>query len=119
MRLSLLVNNQKALQSLSVAPINGNAQIAWDLSEEMEKVEKALEKYFAKRDELIKKYGEPEREEGKFFIKDTVKFEEELAKVEAVDIKVSFPKITLQMVQGAALSASDIRGLKDLKILSK
>ena len=61
MKLELIVANEEALKVLSETKFE-DAQIAWDLAESFDVVEKTIAKFQKQRDEYVKEHGKPDPE---------------------------------------------------------
>jgi len=119
MKLQVLVANEEALKLLIIAPFE-NAQIAWDMADSVEIVEKAMTKFHEKRSEYIKRNGTPQEDQpDQFTMPDSEGFQKEVEKLLDVDIKVTFPVITIDDLNGMKVTAGNILSWKALGILIK
>ncbi len=119
MKLDLIVAHEAALKSLAQIQLK-DAQLAWDMSEALEFIGKAAQKFHDKRNELIKKYGkaDPDRPE-EYQITDLAGFNKEVNALLEVEIKVKFPKLTLTSLNGTAVSPADMIAWKAMKLITK
>lgn len=119
MKLEILVEHEAALTALGNVEFD-DAQLAWDLSESLDEVKKHLKKFNELREALVKKIGKEDTENpGNYLIPDIKQFNDELQKVVDVDVKVKFPSFPLAKLNGAKVSASDMAGWRELKIVTK
>lgn len=116
MKLKLLVDNQENLQTLAKMPFE--MQTVWDLSNAVDEVTKALEKFQKTRDELLKTDGDPNEDvPGTYKLRDPEAFTEKINKLLDVDVKITFPKIPYEAFTDKKVTASQIRGWKALDII--
>jgi hypothetical protein len=119
MKLEKLIANKNAITEIVNLDLV-DVQKAWDLSLSLDSVNDHLKKFAAKRDEIIKKFGESvEGEPEKFKVENIEGFNEAVNKLLAVDVLVKFPKLSISDLAGATLSATTISALRDLDILTK
>lgn len=117
MKLKELVANEEAMKELVTAKFE-NPQLAWDLSESFDVVEKAIKKFHDKRSEYIKANGKPNEENPEQFqMNDPEEFQKEMIKLLEVNVKVEFPEITIEDLKGVPVSPRDIAAYKHLGIL--
>jgi len=119
MKLELIVANEEALKGLVETKLD-DAQLAWDVSEAFDEVEKAITKFQKKRDEYIKANGTPdEKNPDRFNLSDPEAFTKEMKKLLEVEVDITFPVIPFDQLKGLKLSPKDIRSWKALGILKK
>jgi len=118
MKLELIVANEEALKTLVETKFD-DAQIAWDLSEAFDDVEKVITKFQKKRDAFVKKVGTPDKENPeRFNIDDPEAFQEEMLELLAVEVDIKFPSIPISKLKGLKVSVKEIRSWKTLGIIS-
>ena len=109
MKLKVLVANEEALRLLIVASFD-DAQIAWDMEEAIEVVEKAIKKFHEKRTAYIKQHGVPkENTANQFSMPDPAEFQKAVMKLLEVDVKVKFPTFTVKELAGMKITPDNIR----------
>lgn len=121
MKLEKLVIHEQALIELSQIPLK-DAQSAWDLSISLDTAKGHLKKFNEKKDALIKRLGTPVKDNPENYeIKEAgfKEFNDELTKLTGVDVKVSFPKVTLEMLKGVEVSAANISAWREIGLLTK
>lgn len=119
MKIAELLNHEAALQKLNDMALK-DAQLAWELSEAMDEVKKHLARFHEKRDALIKQHGTLKKgSDTEYDISDKKSFNEAVNKLLDVTVKVNFPRIKLNQLNGVEASASDMSSLRELKILLK
>ena len=117
MKLELIVANEEALKVLSETKFE-DAQIAWDLAESFDVVEKTITKFQKQRDEYVKANGKPDPEnKDRFQIPDPEAFTKEMQKLLEVNVLITFPKIPLTALKGISVSPRDMRGWKLLGLI--
>ena len=88
MKLELLVSNEESLKTLVETEFD-DAQLAWDLAESFDDVEKALTKFQKKREEFVQGNGTPDPENPeRYIIPDLKVFEDEMRKILDVEIDI-------------------------------
>ena len=97
MKLETIVNNANAIAELGKLKLK-NKQLAWDLSENLDAVQKHFKKYGEQNKELVEKHGTPAEESpGEFEIKaDSEKmpaYKKEHEALLEVDVKLIFKKL--------------------------
>ena len=118
MKLEVLVANEEALKSLVETKFD-DAQLAWDLAETFEEVEKAITKFQKKRDEYVKEHGKPDPESpDRFQLANPEAFAIEMQKLLAVEVDIVFPAFALDKLQGLKVSIKEMRSWKALGIIS-
>lgn len=119
MKIEVLLNHEAALTKLNSLALK-DAQLAWELSEAMDDVKKHLKRFHEKRDELIKKFGKLKNEKSEEYQIDDLKgFNEEIRKLLDVTVKVNFPRLKLNHLNGAEISAGDLSSWRELNIIHK
>lgn len=119
MKVETLAVNEKALDSLANIPLS-NVQLAWDMSEAIVKAKDHIKRFTTKRDEIIQKLGiEDEKNPGRFFIKATKTFNEEMDSLLNVDVNLVFPSVSISDLKDFPVSAADIAAWKELEIITK
>lgn len=119
MKLKVLVANEEALKLLVAAPFD-DAQLAWDIAEAIEIVEKAIKKFHEKRTSYIKEHGVPkENSQDQFTMPNLAEFQKIVLKLLEVDIKVKFPTFTVKELSGMKVTPDNIKSWKALGILVK
>jgi len=112
------VANEEALKSLVETKFD-DAQLAWDLAESFDEVEKAITKFQKKRDEFVKKNGTPdEQNPDRFNIADPEAFSKEMQKLLAIEVDIVFPSFPLSKLKGLKVSVKEMRSWKALGIIS-
>ena len=95
MKLEVLVANEEALKTLVETKFD-DAQLAWDLAESFDEVEKAITKFQKMRDEYVKANGKPSEESpDRFTIPDPEAFSKEMQKLLAVEVDIVFPAFAI------------------------
>ena len=118
MKLEVLVANEEALKSLVETKFD-DAQLAWDLAESFDEVEKAITKFQKKRDEFVKENGTPDPDSpDRFNIADPEAFAEEMRKLLDVEVDIVFPAFALSKLKGLKVSVKEMRSWKALGIIS-
>ena len=120
MKLEKLVKHESALVALDSVTLT-DYQKAWDLSIALDGAKEHLKKFNESRDALVKKMGSPvDGSPEKFQIqeKDAPAFIDELNKLLAVAVVVSFPKIPIDVLKDAEVSAANVSAWRDLCILT-
>jgi len=118
MKLEVLVANEEALKVLVETKFD-DAQLAWDLTESFDEVEKAVTKFQKKRDEFVKNNGTPvEDNPDRFNISDPEAFTKEMQKLLAVEVDITFPAFALDKLKGLKVSVKEMRSWKALGIIS-
>jgi len=121
MKLEKLVINEQALEELAKIPMD-DAQKSWDFSIELDNARGHVKKWREKQHELVKKYGNPVEGNPDQFTIPTEKvseFQKEIGKLGEVEVTVKFPKIPINELNGAKISAGTISALRELCILTK
>ena len=117
MKLELLIANQATLKTLGELQFE-DAQLAWDLADVLEEVEKSVIKFHKSRDEYVKENGSPmEGDPAKFIFNDPKAFEDKMKKLLDVEVKIKFPVFPLGALEGTKVSAMEILSWKALGIL--
>jgi len=118
MKLEVLVANEEALKVLVETKFD-DAQLAWDLAESFDEVEKAITKFQKKRDEFVKENGKPDpANPERFSIADPEAFTEEMRKLLDVEVDITFPAFALDKLKGLKVSVKEMRSWKALGIIS-
>ena len=118
MKLEVLVANEEALKSLIETKFD-DAQLAWDLSEVFDEVEKAITKFQKKRDEYVKENGTPDpKSPERFNIPDPEAFADEMRKLLDVEVAIVFPTFALDKLKDLKVSVKEMRSWKALGIIS-
>ena len=118
MKLEVLVANEEALKTLVETKFD-DAQLAWDLAESFDEVEKAITKFQKKRDEYVKEHGKPSEESPeRFTIPDPEAFSKEMQKLLAVEVDITFPAFAISKLKGLKVSVKEMRSWKALGIIS-
>ena len=119
MKLELIVANEESLRLLAEAKFD-DAQLAWDLSETFDDVEKAITKFQKKRDDYIKEKGSPDPEnKDRYNMSDPEAFSKEMKKLLDVEVDITFPQLSLEKLNGLSISAKEIRSWKALGIIKR
>jgi hypothetical protein len=119
MKIELIISHEESLKALSQLSLS-DAQLAWDLSDSLELVGKATQKFHEKRNELIKKYGKPEKDNPEQFnITDLKSFNAEIQKLAAVEVDISWPELKLENLNGEAVKPAQILAWRELGIIKK
>ena len=121
MKLEVLLINQEALKKLSKMQLI-DAQLAWDLSTEIDIANKIIAKFNEKRDALVKRLGEAVKDQPEVFQIEPEKvaeFNTEIDKLTAVQVKVKFPTVKLGQLKGQEITPAEISSLRELNILIK
>ena len=117
MKLKVLVANEEALKTLINAKLD-NAQLAWDLAESVEIVEKAMKKFHDKRSDYIKSHGKPSKANPENYdLDDPVLFQKEVVKLLEIDVKISFPNIKIEDLKGIKVTSVEMGAWKALGII--
>ena len=118
MKLEVLVANEEALKTLIEFKFD-DAQLAWDLSDSFDEVEKAITKFQKKRDAYVKEHGTPNPETpDRFQIDDPEAFTKEMQKLLAVEVNIKFPVFAIKKLKGLKVSPKEVRSWKTLGIIS-
>jgi hypothetical protein len=118
MKLEVLVANEEALKTLVETKFD-DAQLAWDLAETFDEVEKAITKFQKMRDEYVKENGKPSEENPeRFQIPDPEAFSKEMQKLLAVEVDITFPAFAISKLKGLKVSVKEMRSWKALGIIS-
>jgi hypothetical protein len=118
MKLEVLVANEEALKSLVETKFD-DAQLAWDLAESFDEVEKAITKFQKMRDEYVKENGTPSEDNpDRFSIPDPEAFSKEMQKLLAVEVDIKFPSFAIAKLKGLKVSVKEMRSWKALGIIS-
>jgi len=119
MKLELIVANEEALKVLVETKFD-DAQIAWDLADAFDEVEKAITKFQKKRDEYIKTNGKPdEKNPDRYNLTDPEAFTAEMQKLLEVEVDITFPVVPIEQLKGVKFSPKEIRGWKALGLIKK
>ena len=117
MKLELIVANEEALKVLVETKLD-DAQLAWDLSETFDEVEKAITKFQKKRDEYIKSNGTPDpKTPERYNIANPEEFTNEMKKLLDVEVDITFPVVPFEQLKGIKLSPREMKSWKALGIL--
>ncbi len=118
MKLEVLVANEEALKTLVETKFD-DAQLAWDLAETFDEVEKAITKFQKKRDEFVKENGKPSPDNPeRFIIPDPEAFTKEMQKLLAIEVDIVFPAFAISKLKGLKVSIKEMRSWKALGIIS-
>ena len=118
MKLEVLVANEEALKVLVETKFD-DAQLAWDLAESFDEVEKAITKFHKMRDDYVKENGKPtEDAPDRFSIADPEAFSKEMQRLLAVEVDITFPAFALDKLKGLKVSVKEMRSWKALGIIS-
>lgn len=118
MKLEVLVANEEALKFLVETKFD-DAQLAWDLAESFDKVEKAVTKFQKMRDDYVKEHGKPDPDKAdRFQLTDPEAFGKEMQRLLAVEVDIVFPAFTLDKLKGLKVSVKEMRSWKALGIIS-
>ena len=118
MKLEVLVANEEALKTLVETKFD-DAQLAWDLAESFDEVEKAITKFHKMRDDYVKENGKPtEDAPDRFSIPDPEAFSKEMQRLLAVEVDITFPAFALNKLKGLKVSVKEMRSWKALGIIS-
>jgi hypothetical protein len=118
MKLEVLVANEEALKTLVETKFD-DAQLAWDLAETFDEVEKAITKFQKMRDEYVKENGKPSEDNPeRFQIADPEAFSKEMRKLLDVEVDIVFPAFALNKLKGLKVSVKEMRSWKALGIIS-
>jgi hypothetical protein len=118
MKLEVLVANEEALKTLVETKFD-DAQLAWDLAETFDEVEKAITKFQKMRDEYVKENGKPSEDNpDRFQIADPEAFSKEMQKLLAVEVDIVFPAFAISKLKGLKVSVKEMRSWKALGIIS-
>jgi len=121
MKLRTLTDNEKALYALTEVELS-NAQLAWDLADDVEKAKTHIKRFHEKRNGLMKECGTQDKDDPNKYILEPKQVEEFNKKVDAlldVNVKITFPTISLKELKGIKVSAANIAAWKALKIVTK
>ena len=118
MKLEVLVANEEALKTLVETKFD-DAQLAWDLAESFDEVEKAITKFQKKRDAFVKENGKPDpANPDRFSIADPEAFTKEMQNLLSVEVDIVFPAFALDKLKGLKVSVKEMRSWKALGIIS-
>jgi len=118
MKLEVLVANEGALKVISELKLD-DAQLAWDVSDAFDEIEKAITKFQKKRDAFVKEHGTPNPENpDRFNLANPEEFTKEMQKLLDVNVNIVFPKIPIKALKGLKVSVKEMRGWKALGIIS-
>lgn len=118
MKLEVLVANEEALKTLVETKFD-DAQLAWDLAESFDEVEKAITKFQKLRDDYVKENGKPSEENPeRFSIPDPEAFSKEMQKLLSVEVDITFPAFAIDKLKGLKVSVKEMRSWKALGIIS-
>lgn len=118
MKLEVLVANEEALKTLVETKFD-DAQLAWDLAESFDEVEKAITKFQKLRDDYVKDNGKPSEENPeRFTIPDPEAFSKEMQKLLSVEVDIVFPTFAVDKLKGLKVSVKEMRSWKALGIIS-
>ena len=110
--------NEEALKTLVETKFD-DAQLAWDLAESFDEVEKAITKFHKMRDDYVKENGKPtEDAPDRFSIPDPEAFSKEMQRLLAVEVDITFPAFALNKLKGLKVSVKEMRSWKALGIIS-
>ena len=117
MKLKELVAGEEALKGLVNAKFD-NAQIAWDLADSLEVVEKTIKKFHDNRGEYIKANGVPiEGDTEQFKMEDQEAFTKFMVDLLEVEVDIVFPKLTVADLKDLKVSPSEIANWKRLGLI--
>lgn len=118
MKLEVLVANEEALKVLVETKFD-DAQLAWDLAESFDEVEKAITKFQKLRDEYVKENGKPSEDNpDRFQIADPEAFTAKMQELLAVEVDIVFPAFAIDKLKGLKVSVKEMRSWKALGIIS-
>ena len=118
MKLKELVAGEEALKGLVNAKF-ANAQLAWDLADSLEAVEKTIKKFHDNRGDYIKENGVPtENDPEQFQMKDQEAFTKFMVDLLEVEVDVKFPVLTVVDLKGLEVSPSEIANWKKLGLFA-
>ena len=119
MKLEVLVANEEALKVLVENKFD-DAQLAWDLADTFDEVEKAITKFQKNRDEFVKDNGKPDPENpDRYSIADPEAFATEIKKLLEVEVDIVFPLIPFSEFKKMKLSVKELRSWKALGLVSR